>query len=87
MTRAGAHETAFVHRDSNYIFEIVVAWDDRAGSEKHIRCAREFWTAMQPFSTGAVYLNYLTREGEEWWTAPWKCSRSTTDSGDVMPAP
>jgi FAD/FMN-containing dehydrogenase len=30
-----------------------------------VRWAREFWTAMQPYSSGAVYVNYLGAEGDE----------------------
>ena len=28
-------------------------------SERHILWTREFWEAMQPFSTGLTYVNYL----------------------------
>jgi hypothetical protein len=30
-----------------------------------IQWAREFWDAMQPFSTGSVYVSYLGREADE----------------------
>jgi FAD/FMN-containing dehydrogenase len=30
-----------------------------------VRWAREFWTAMQPYSSGAVYVNYLGQETDE----------------------
>jgi FAD/FMN-containing dehydrogenase len=40
-------------------------WTDPAESEKHIRWADELWRAMQPFSSGGVYVNYLGNEGEE----------------------
>jgi FAD/FMN-containing dehydrogenase len=33
--------------------------------EKCAQWAREFWGAMQPSSTGAVYVNYLGREADE----------------------
>jgi hypothetical protein len=42
---------------------------DPAEAEKCVRWAREFWDAMQPSSTGAVYVNNLGREvdeGPEW---------------------
>jgi FAD/FMN-containing dehydrogenase len=34
-------------------------------AEKCVRWAREFWDAMQPWSTGGVYVNYLGREADE----------------------
>jgi berberine-like enzyme len=36
-----------------------------AQAESCIRWAREFWDAMQPHSTGGVYVNYLGREADE----------------------
>ena len=34
-------------------------------AEGCIRWAREFWEAMQPYSTGGVYVNYLGRVADE----------------------
>ena len=38
---------------------------DTGEVEACIRWAREFWDAMQPHSTGSVYVNYLGREVDE----------------------
>ena len=38
---------------------------DSGEAEACIRWAREFWDAMQPHSTGSVYVNYLGREADE----------------------
>ena len=38
--------------------------EDRGEVEKNIYWARELWEAMQPFTTGAVYVNDLGDEGE-----------------------
>jgi hypothetical protein len=56
--------TAFPHRDAPYTFGIHPVWTDPAEGDRHIRWAREFWTAMRPFATGGVYVNYLIAEGE-----------------------
>ena len=65
VSRAGQEETAFNHRDERYSFLSLAGWPDSAESEKCIRWVRESWEAMQPFSTGGVYVNYLGQEADE----------------------
>ncbi len=65
MNRVGASETAFGHRDWSYNLLITSLWDDPADSEKNITWSREFWEAMQPFTSDGVYVNYLGEEGED----------------------
>ncbi len=65
VSRVGKEETAFSHRDAPYDLVIMPMWSDPAESERHIRWADELWQAMQPFSSGGVYVNYLSNEGEE----------------------
>lgn len=65
VSRVGADETAFNHRAAPYDLAIMPQWSAPAESEKHIRWADELWRAMQPFSSGGVYVNYLGNEGEE----------------------
>jgi len=62
VSRVSKDETAFNHRGSPYDLVIMAMWSDPAESEKHIRWADEFWRAMQPFSSGGVYVNYLGNE-------------------------
>jgi hypothetical protein len=57
--RVGVEETAFSHRDARYSLVIVGMWTDPAESPTHVRWTRELWSAMQPFSSEAVYVNYL----------------------------
>lgn len=65
VSRVGKDETTFNHRAWPYDLVIMPMWTDPAESEKHIRWADELWRAMQPFSSGGVYVNYLGNEGEE----------------------
>lgn len=65
VSRVRNDETAFSGRTSPYDLVIMPMWTDPAESEKHIRWADELWRAMQPFSSGGVYVNYLGNEGEE----------------------
>ena len=65
VSRIDEHETAFGHRDAAFDLRILSLWTDSHESDEHIGWARELWTAMQPFSTGSVYVNNLGREGED----------------------
>ena len=65
VSRVGKDATAFNHRDSPYDLVIMSMWSDPEESAKHMRWADELWRAMQPFSSGGVYVNYLGNEGEE----------------------
>jgi FAD/FMN-containing dehydrogenase len=38
---------------------------DPSEAEACVRWAREFWEAMQPYSTSGVYVNYLGGEADE----------------------
>jgi FAD/FMN-containing dehydrogenase len=65
MARVRDEETAFGHRRHPFICNIMSMCPDRASSETGITWARRFWSAMQPFSGGGVYVNFLGNEGEE----------------------
>jgi FAD/FMN-containing dehydrogenase len=65
MSRVSAQETAFRHRDVPFDLVIMPMWSDPAESERHIGWADALWQAMQPFSSGGVYVNYLGHEGED----------------------
>jgi UDP-N-acetylenolpyruvoylglucosamine reductase len=64
VSRVRKDETAFSDRTSPYDLVIMPMWTDPVESEKHIRWADDLWKAMQPFSSGGVYVNYLGNEGE-----------------------
>ena len=65
MGRVGEDETAFSHRDASFTLTIQSAWVDPAESDKHTGWTRDFWRAMQPFSTGGVYVNFLSEDDRE----------------------
>jgi len=56
---------AFSHRQARYIININGMGPDLAGRERLIGWTREFWDAVQPFSFGGVYVNFLGQEGED----------------------
>jgi len=57
--------TAFNHRDAQYSFLGIGECAAPADAENCTRWVREFWQAMQPYSTGGVYVNYLGQEADE----------------------
>lgn len=63
--RVGQTETAFPHRDAAFNFSVFAGWSDPAADDDMITWTRETHRAMTPFSTGDVYANYLSQEGDE----------------------
>jgi FAD/FMN-containing dehydrogenase len=65
ISRVGHDETAYIHRQAPFLININAMWTDLAESERQIAWARDYWAAMQPFSAGGVYVNFLSNEGED----------------------
>ena len=63
MRRVGDDATAFGHRGAAYIMNLVSTWLDPSQSEKNVNWTRETFAAMEQFSHGGVYVNFLS-EGE-----------------------
>ena len=63
VRRVDRDATAFGQRDAEYSFMSLGVCAEAADTDKCIRWAREFWDAMQPWSTGGAYVNYLGDEG------------------------
>src|SRR5262245_10720377 len=59
LNRVGAEETAFSQRDTAHNVNINAVWtedDNEAG--RHIAWARDYFEALQPHSSGRVYVNF-----------------------------
>ena len=65
VARVPNDATAFGHRDAAYDLIIAAIWSEPGEQVAHIDWARRFFDAMQPYSTGDVYVNYLSDEGDE----------------------
>jgi len=63
MARVPAEETAFGHRDKQFMLSAVTEWDDAAEDERQQTWAAGFFAAMQSHAEG-VYVNFLQNEGE-----------------------
>ena len=62
--RAGTDGAAFGHRGAGFEFTILSVWNDPVEDAGHTAWAREFFTAIEPYSTG-VYVNNLGSEGAD----------------------
>ena len=57
-------DSALSHRDAAWNFNLNAMWENPAEDAQHIGWAQRFFTAMEPYSTGGVYVNFLGNEGE-----------------------
>ncbi len=60
--RVDPDATAFGLRDDQWDYDVISQWTNPAESSDHIKWTRDFWTAVEPFSTGEVYVNHLDAE-------------------------
>jgi FAD/FMN-containing dehydrogenase len=65
LRAAADDESAFVGRQAHHAFDINSVWTDPSEDERQVKWARDFWTEVQPYSAGSVYVNFLGDEGEE----------------------
>jgi FAD/FMN-containing dehydrogenase len=65
MNRVGPGETAFGQRDSSYNLLITSMWTERRDAEQNVAWTRDLASAVSPFATGGVYVNYLGSEGQD----------------------
>ncbi len=65
VTRIPRDATAFDHRNARYNMLIVGIWPDAATNAANTAWVRGLWQAMQPWSTGGVYVNYLGEAADE----------------------
>ncbi len=64
MARVPEMATAASHRDAEFVFAINNGWRDPEDNERQIEWTRSFWEAIQPFSSGGSYVNFLS-QGED----------------------
>jgi FAD/FMN-containing dehydrogenase len=58
MSRVDEAATAYGGRDAPFLVTAEVNWTDPAQSDEAIAYGREFWDAMDKYSTGGLYLNF-----------------------------
>ena len=64
VARVGEDDTAFGNRRAAYAYNVNTMWMDPSEDAVQEASNREFSSALAPFSTGGVYVNFLGNEGE-----------------------
>jgi FAD/FMN-containing dehydrogenase len=62
--RVSSGATAFGSRDAKFLMNYIGLWQDPAEDKTHTAWVRSASDAMEPYSTGARYVNFLADEGE-----------------------
>jgi len=65
VARVDPEATAFSQRTPRYAMNILGLWAAEERSDPHVTWVRRTYDAMQPFSTGSPYLNFLGDEGAD----------------------
>jgi FAD/FMN-containing dehydrogenase len=65
IARVPQDASAYAGRQAAHAININAAWTEGGPEHADIGWARAFFQAMQPHSTGGVYVNFLSNEGEE----------------------
>lgn len=60
VARRDASATAYPHRDAAWILNVMARWTDPDDDERHTEWTRTAFDAMTPFSTGGVYVNFVS---------------------------
>jgi FAD/FMN-containing dehydrogenase len=60
--RVDRNATAFGLRQDQWDYDVISQWTDPAETAQHVQWTREYWTAVEPFATGEVYVNHLDAE-------------------------
>jgi FAD/FMN-containing dehydrogenase len=53
------------HRSAEYSIAINTSWADPQDSDEQVQWTRDLWTAIRPFSSGGVYVNFLSADDGE----------------------
>jgi hypothetical protein len=64
INRLTNSDSAYARRDAQYLVNLHGRWPDGSGDEKGIGWARDLFKAAAPYSTGSVYVNFLSSDDE-----------------------
>ena len=75
VSRMDRQATAYNYRDARYNFLLVGMWTDPAEDARNIQWVRSLWQAMQPFSSGNIYVNYESDVGVDQVKAAYSAAK------------
>ncbi len=64
INRLSPDATAYPHRDANFVMNIHARWQDKPEDDRCAEWARKLFDATAKYSTGGVYVNFIS-EGEQ----------------------
>jgi FAD/FMN-containing dehydrogenase len=64
ISRLTNADSAYARREAQYLVNLHGRWADQASDASCIAWARELFNAAAPFSTGSVYVNFLSADDE-----------------------
>jgi len=64
-SRVPSDETAFAHRETPYIVNIIGLCKEQRDDQAMMDWVRATWNSLQPFSTGATYVNFMSAESDD----------------------
>ena len=62
VNRVGAADTAYPHRDVEFVVNLHTRWREAADDRKCIDWARGLFDALAPHATGGVYVNFMPED-------------------------
>ena len=62
INRVGAKDTAYPHRDVNFVMNVHTRWSDPGQDRACIAWARQLFDAAAPHATGGVYVNFMPED-------------------------
>jgi FAD/FMN-containing dehydrogenase len=65
ISQAPADATAYAERSAPYLWNVVTRWEGASGNEENIGWARGIGAALEPFSTGHSYVNFIGDTGPD----------------------
>jgi len=60
--RVDPSATAFGLRGDQWDFDIISQWTDPSLADEQVRWTRSFWSEVEPFATGGVYVNHIAAD-------------------------
>ena len=62
LNELGPDVSPMGNRGAKYICNVASGWDSRSDDDPNIAWTRACWQALKPFSTGGVYVNFLSED-------------------------